>query len=76
MHHLVELDDRLAGVRLHRDAALPRLLQRLLEEALRQVSICDGQTMADSRPLGCGSAASMVCIAASKAFSPAFSSQA
>ena len=35
----------------------------------------EGPTMAERRPLGCFIAASMVFIAVSKAFSPAFSSQ-
>jgi len=33
-HHLVELDDGLAGMGLHRQAALPGFLERFLEEAL------------------------------------------
>jgi len=47
-----------------------------LKKPSRQVSICAGPTIPPSRPLGCFTAASMVFIEFSKAFSPAFSSQA
>ncbi len=46
---------------------MPRFLASCsasLKKPSRQVSICDGQTIAENRPLGCCRARSMVCIAA------------
>ena len=52
-HHLVELGHRLAAVNGEWEVALARGRDAVAQELSVQVSICAGEIMPDSRPLGC-----------------------